>query len=89
MAPYKAMYGRKCRSSVHWDEVCDRKLIGPVRLQQTTQVMEKIHQRMKTIQSRQTNYADKRRRILEFNGRDNIFPKIAPIKGVMRFGKKG
>ena len=33
MAPYEALYGRKCRSPVHWDEVGERKLVRPEILQ--------------------------------------------------------
>ena len=39
--------------------------------------------------SEQKSYADVRRRKLEFNVGDKVFLKIAPMKGVMRFGKKG
>ncbi|KAL5543351.1 hypothetical protein UlMin_007135 [Ulmus minor] len=44
---------------------------------------------MKTVQDRQKSYADKRRRLLEFHVGDSVFLKIAPMKGVMRFGKRG
>ncbi|KAL5551009.1 hypothetical protein UlMin_001185 [Ulmus minor] len=44
---------------------------------------------METAQSRQKSYADKRRRPLEFQVGDLVFLKVAPMKGVMRFGKKG
>ncbi|KAL5573266.1 hypothetical protein UlMin_022863 [Ulmus minor] len=44
---------------------------------------------MKAAQSRQKSYADKRRRPLEFQVGDLVFLKVAPMKGVMRFGKKG
>ena len=42
MAPYEALYGRKCRSPVHWDEIGERKLIGPDIVQQTAEVVDKI-----------------------------------------------
>ncbi|XP_024027728.1 uncharacterized protein LOC112093470 [Morus notabilis] len=42
-----------------------------------------------TAQDCQKSYADKRRRPLEFNEEDSVFLKIASMKGVMRFGKKG
>ena len=29
MSPYEALYGRKCRSSLCWEEVGERKLLGP------------------------------------------------------------
>ena len=44
---------------------------------------------MKIAQSRQKSYADKRRKDLEFAIGDHVFLKVAPMKGVMRFGKKG
>ncbi|KAL5540548.1 hypothetical protein UlMin_043251 [Ulmus minor] len=44
---------------------------------------------METAQSRQKSYVDKRRRPLEFQVVDSVFLKVAPMKGVMRFGKKG
>ncbi|XP_073024282.1 uncharacterized protein [Primulina eburnea] len=45
--------------------------------------------KMKTAQSRQKSYADVRRRPLAFEVGDHVFVKIAPLKGVMRFEKKG
>ncbi|XP_075515502.1 uncharacterized protein LOC142550151 [Primulina tabacum] len=45
--------------------------------------------RMKTAQTRQKSYADNRRRRLEFEVGDHVFVKIAPLKGIMRFGRKG
>ncbi|XP_040996121.1 uncharacterized protein LOC121242301 [Juglans microcarpa x Juglans regia] len=44
---------------------------------------------MKAAQSRQKSYADKRRRQLEFEVGEKVFLRIAPMKRVMRFGKKG
>ena len=35
------------------------------------------------------SYADVRRRELEFQVDDWIFLKVSPMKGLMRFGKKG
>ena len=48
-----------------------------------------IRDRLKTTQSRQKSYADLRRRKLEFQVNDWAFLKVSPMKGVMRFGKKG
>ncbi|XP_073125053.1 uncharacterized protein [Henckelia pumila] len=44
---------------------------------------------MRTAQSRQKSYADHRRRDLEFLVGDHVFIRVAPMKGMMRFGKKG
>ncbi|XP_042380381.1 uncharacterized protein LOC121972820 [Zingiber officinale] len=89
MAPYEALYGRKCRTSLHWDEVGERTILGPDIVTQTVQLVEKIRNRMQAAQSRQKNYADQRRRDLEFSVGDHVFLKVSPMKGVLRFRKKG
>ena len=48
-----------------------------------------IYKRLQTAQSRQKSYYDNSRRKVEFEVGDMIFLKVAPIKGVMRFRKKG
>ena len=89
MAPYEALYGRKCRSPVHWDEAGEKKYLGPELVEQASEAIWKIRQRMKTAQSRQKSYADKRRRPLEFEAGDKVFLKTSLVKGVMRFSQKG
>lgn len=89
MAPYEALYGRKCRSPLHWDEVGERIVLGPELVQQSAEVIKRVRERMMTAQSRQKSYADQRRRELEFNVGDHVFLKVAPMKGVVRFGKRG
>ncbi|WRX08490.1 Reverse transcriptase/retrotransposon-derived protein [Theobroma cacao] len=89
MAPFEALYGRRCRSPIGWLEVGERKLLGPELVQDAIEKIHMIHQRMLTAQSRQKSYADNQRRDLEFQVGDNVFLKVSPTKGVMRFGKKG
>nr|GEV45613.1 putative reverse transcriptase domain-containing protein [Tanacetum cinerariifolium] len=48
-----------------------------------------IKKRLKTARSRQKNYADKRRKPIEFKVGDRVLLKVSPWKGVVRFGKKG
>ncbi|XP_060194893.1 uncharacterized protein LOC132624079 [Lycium barbarum] len=48
-----------------------------------------IMQRLKTAQSRQNSYTDMRRHELEFVVGDTFFLKVLPMKGVMRFSRKG
>ena len=89
MAPFEALYGRPCRSPVCWAEVGDKALLGPDMIQETTQKVQQIRQRLETARSRNKSYADKRRRPLEFDVGDHVFLKVSPRKGVMRFGKQG
>ena len=89
MPPYEALYGRKCRSPIHWDEMGERKFLGPELIRETNEAAEKIRKRILAAQSRQKHYSDPQRRKLEFNIGDNVFLKVTPMKGIMRFGKKG
>ena len=89
MAPYEALYGRKCRTLVCWDEVGERKLVGPKIVQVTCDKVKVIRDRLKIVQNRQKSYADNRRRDLQFEIGDQVFLKISPWKGVLRFGKRG
>ena len=45
MAPYEALYGRKCRSPIHWDKMGERKFLGPELVQRTGEAVEKIRKR--------------------------------------------
>ena len=89
IAPYKALYGRKCRSPIGWFDVGETKLIGPDVIQQAVDKVKLIQERLLAAQSRQKSYADNRRRDLEFQIGDWVFLKVSPMRGVMRFGRKG
>ena len=58
MALYEALYGRKYRSPVHWDEAEERTYLGQKLVEQSTEAIKKIRQPMKIAQSRQKSYAD-------------------------------
>ncbi|XP_060974609.1 uncharacterized protein LOC133039706 [Cannabis sativa] len=44
---------------------------------------------MLNAQSRQKSYADLKRQEVEFSVGDLVFLKVSPMKGIMRFGKRG
>ena len=89
MASYEALYGRSCRSPTCWLEAGESSLFGPEIVRETTEKIQLIRERLRTAQSRQKSYADRRRRPLEFQEGDYVFLKVSPKKGVFRFGKKG
>ena len=89
MAPYEALYGRKFRTPVCWDEVGERKLVGPEMVQMTCDKIKVIRDRLKISQDRQKSYSNSSRRDLEFEVGDMVFLRISPWKGVLRFGKRG
>ncbi|GJY71443.1 putative reverse transcriptase domain-containing protein [Tanacetum coccineum] len=86
---FEALYGRKCRSPVLWAEIGDSGLIGPELVQETTDKVVVIRDRLKAARDRQKSYADNRRKPLEFQVGDHVMLKVSPWKGVVRFGKKG
>nr|GEU32155.1 putative reverse transcriptase domain-containing protein [Tanacetum cinerariifolium] len=88
-APYEALYGRKCRSPVCWAEVGEAQLTGPEMIQETTEKIVLIKQRIQAAQDRQKSYADLKRKPMEFKVGDRVMLKVSPWKGVIRFGKRG
>ena len=53
MAPFEALYGRRCRTPLLWDEVGDRQLFGPDLIKESEQKVRLIRDRLKVAQSRQ------------------------------------
>ena len=52
MAPYEALYGRRCRSPIHWDDVGERRILGPKLVQQVVEKIQLIKERLRAAQSR-------------------------------------
>nr|XP_016462647.1 PREDICTED: uncharacterized protein LOC107785789 [Nicotiana tabacum] len=60
IAPYEALYGRKCRSPIGWFEIGEVELLGPNLVQQAMEKVKLIRDQLRTAQSRQKSYADVR-----------------------------
>ncbi|GJT63877.1 putative reverse transcriptase domain-containing protein [Tanacetum coccineum] len=88
-APFEALYGRKCRSPVCWTKVGEAQILGPELIQETTEKIIQIKQRMQAARDRQKSYADLKRKPMEFQVGDKVMLKVSPWKGVVRFGKRG
>ncbi|XP_071933786.1 uncharacterized protein [Coffea arabica] len=93
MAPYEALYGRRCRSPIHWNEIGEKKILDPTVIPWMEEAHEKvkvIRERLQSAQSRQKSYADTRRKDLEFEVGDKVFLRVKPVKGgvVSKKGKK-
>nr|GFB49422.1 putative reverse transcriptase domain-containing protein [Tanacetum cinerariifolium] len=57
-APFEALYVRKCRSPVCWTEVGEAQILGPELIQETTEKIIQIKQRMQAARDRQKSYAE-------------------------------
>ena len=88
VAPYEALYGKRCRSPIGWFEVDDFAIIGHEVVCEAVEKFWLIRDRFKTSKSRQKSYADNRNRDLDFMVGDLVYLKLSPMKGV-RFGKNG
>ena len=56
MPPYEVLYGRKCQSQLHWDEVGERVLVGPELVNQAYEKIQVVKQRMNAAQDRYKSY---------------------------------
>nr|GFA10394.1 putative reverse transcriptase domain-containing protein [Tanacetum cinerariifolium] len=65
-APFEALYGQKCRSSVCWAKVRDVQLTGPEIIHETTEKIVQIRRRLQAARDQQRSYANIRRKPLKF-----------------------
>nr|GEW84541.1 reverse transcriptase domain-containing protein [Tanacetum cinerariifolium] len=87
--PFEALYGRKCRSPVCWEEFIDAQLIGPEIIHETTEKVVQIKSRIQAARDRQQSYTDLKQKPMDFQVSDMVMLKVSPWKGVVRFGKQG
>ena len=60
MAPFEALYGRKCRTPLCWSELDEALIIGPKLIHETTEKVRRIQEHITVAQSRQNSYTDRR-----------------------------
>jgi hypothetical protein len=89
MAPFEALYGKRCRTPICWEEVGVRSFHGPTMDGETSDKVKLIQERLKIAQSRQKSYADTHQRELKFQVGDKVFLKVSPVRGTLRFGHEG
>jgi hypothetical protein len=89
MAPFKALYGRRCRTPLSWSQTGERKIFGPDLVTEAEEKVKTIQNNLKAAQSRQKSYADIRRSPLQFQIGDFVYLRVSPTRGTQRFGVKG
>jgi hypothetical protein len=88
MSPFEALYGRKCRTPLYWDQTGERQFFGPKIIQEAEGQVRMIQENLRIAQTRQKSYADNRRRPLEFEEGGHVYLKVSPIHGMRRFKVK-
>nr|GEX31811.1 putative reverse transcriptase domain-containing protein [Tanacetum cinerariifolium] len=73
---------------VCWAKVREAQLTGPKLIQETTEKIVLIKQRIQVAQDRQKSYADLKWKPVEFEVGDKVMLKVSPWEGVVRFSKR-
>jgi len=66
MTPFEALYGRKCRPPLCWDEIGERRHLGLEVIIQTVDKVKVIREHLPVAQNRQKHWANMDKRLLEF-----------------------
>jgi hypothetical protein len=89
MAPFEALYGRRCRTPLNWSQEGERTLFGPKLVQEAEEKVGVITENLRAAQMRQKSYHDKAKAPREFEVGNYVYLKVSSTKGVQRFGVKG
>jgi hypothetical protein len=88
MAPFDALYRRRCHTLLNWSETGERTLFGPDLVKDAEEKVQVIRENLKMAQMRQKSYHDKGTTPRHFEVGDYVYLKVSPTKGVQRFGVK-
>jgi hypothetical protein len=89
MAPFKALYGRQCRTPLSWIELSERMIFHPYIVTESKEIVHHIQYDLKAARVWQESYANKRRQPLEFEAGDRVYLCVLSTQGVERFVIKG
>jgi hypothetical protein len=89
MAPFEALYGRKCRTPLMWSKVGERAFFGPAAIVEAEENVTKVRENLKIAQSRQRSYADRKIKDVSFDVGEHVYLKVSPLRGTKRFYVKG
>jgi hypothetical protein len=79
MLPFEALYGRKCKIPLYWDQTGERQFFGPELIQEAEEQVRIIRENLRVAQTRQKSYADNRRRPLVFEDGDHVYSRCHPF----------
>ncbi|WVZ58280.1 hypothetical protein U9M48_008563 [Paspalum notatum var. saurae] len=88
-SPVEALYGRRCRTSLFWNQTGEKQVFGPDLIKDTEEQINMVHENLRVAQSRQKSYVDVRCRDLTFKVDDFVYLKVSSMRGIQRFNMKG
>jgi hypothetical protein len=71
------------------DQTRGKQFFGSKLIQEADEQVRIIRENLRVAQTRQKSYADNRRRPLEFEKGDYVYPMVSPLHGMRRFKVKG
>jgi hypothetical protein len=89
MAPFEALYGRRCRTPLSWSQTGEHKIFGPELVVEAEEKVKVVQENLRATQSWQKSYFDKRGKPLKFNGGDHVYLRVSPTRGVQHFRIRG
>jgi len=87
MSPFEALYGRKCKMQVRWDNLADKVVVGPELFKKMKERMTNIKKNLKVSHDTQKSYEEKGRTHLEFRVGEHILLKVKAKKSSLRLGR--
>ncbi|WVZ51991.1 hypothetical protein U9M48_003087 [Paspalum notatum var. saurae] len=88
-SPFEALYGKRCRTPLFWNQIGEKQVFGPDIIQDAEQQLRIVQENLRVAQSRQRSYTDVRRRDLSFKVDDHVYLKVSPMRGIRKFNMKG
>ena len=82
MAPFEALFGRRCRTPLSWSQTRERKIFGPELVFEAEEKVKVVQENLRAAQSRQKSYFDKRKKPLKFSIGDHIYLQVSPTRFV-------
>ncbi|WVZ93840.1 LOW QUALITY PROTEIN: hypothetical protein U9M48_039794 [Paspalum notatum var. saurae] len=76
-SPFEALYGRRCRTPLFWNQTGEKQVFGPDLIRDAEQQIKMVRENLRVAQSRQKSYADMRRRDLTFKVDDFVYLKVS------------
>jgi hypothetical protein len=76
MAPFEALYGRKCQTPLMWSEVGEWTFFSPSTIVEAKENVAKLRENLKIAQSRQKSYADPKRRDVSFDVGEYVYLRV-------------
>ncbi|WVZ70434.1 hypothetical protein U9M48_019105 [Paspalum notatum var. saurae] len=87
-SPFEALYGKRCRTPLFWNQTGEKQLFGSDIIQDAEQQLWIVQENLRVAQSRQRSYADVRRRDLSFKVDDHVYLKVSQMRSIRRFNMK-